>query len=100
VSSACDERETLTRVPVDPFRERFLELEAKGAVSRTGLARALGWYRNAPPSKAGSRGGKVDDVGRVNEVLGLKRTPRRTIAYEIGVQLCTVLNMEPHEAGV
>jgi hypothetical protein len=92
-------RESLDRVPVEPFQERFRELEARGLISRGEIARALGWYRRPSPSSTARD--TVQDTGRVSRTLGLATAQaRRSVSYELGVQLCRILGMDPHEAGV
>ncbi len=90
------------RVPVEPFQERFLELERRGLISRTEIAKRLGWVRR-PPAYMRTRGHiePIPDTGRVSRVLGLKAgAPQRSVAYEIGVRLCDVLQLDPVDCGV
>ena len=90
------------RVPVEPFQERFLELERLGLISRTEIARQLGWVRR-PPASRRAHGclDPIPDTGRVSRILGLKSgAPQRSVAYEIGVRLCDVLQLDPVDCGV
>jgi hypothetical protein len=90
------------RVPVAPFQERFLELERLGLMSRTEIARQLGWMRRPPASmRAQGHVEPIPDTGRVSRVLGLKaRAPQRSVAYDMGVRLCEVLQLDPIDCGV
>jgi hypothetical protein len=92
-------------VPVEPFRERFIDLEGRGLITRYEIAQRLGWFRAASPgAKRGTLSGsrrRVPDSGRINRVLGLKRSePQHTIRYELGVALCEILGLDPIDAGV
>lgn len=96
----CSKEDSLDRVPVDPFQARFLHLEERGLITRGDVARALGWYRN-PPSGRQRAPEKIVDTGRVTRVLGLKATnPQRRVSYDLGVRLCSILGLDPFEAGV
>jgi hypothetical protein len=89
-------------VPIEPFQRRFLELERAGTISRTEIARRLGWTRN-PPASMRARGcvELIPDTGRVSRVLGLKAAyPQKTVGYELGVSLCQVLQLDPVDCGV
>ena len=90
-------------VDLEPLRARFLELESNNLMSRTELARALGWYRE--PSSGNQRShryhGLVPDTGRVTRVLGLKSGhPKRQVSYDNAVRLCRALHLDPVDVGV
>lgn len=93
---------SLDRVPVGPFRIRFVQLERRGVMSRTELARVLGWSRR-PPASMRRRGHvhAIPDTGRVSAVLGMKAgSAKRTIAYDTAVRLCRALDMDPVDCGI
>ena len=80
----------------------ILELERAGIISRTEIARRLGWVRN-PPRSVRARGclAPIPDTGRVTRILGLKASrPQKTVAYELGVRLCEMLQLDPVDCGV
>jgi len=95
-------RNTTDRVPVELFQQRFLELESAGLISRTEIARRLGWVRR-PPASMRARGcvDLIPDTGRVSRILGLKTAgPQKSVDYELGVRLCEVLQLDPVDCGV
>lgn len=90
-------------VDLEPLRARFLELESNDLISRTELARVLGWYRE--PSSGNQRSqrhhGLVPDTGRVTRVLGLKSgQSKRHVSYDNAVRLCRALHLDPVDVGV
>ena len=95
--SSC---EPLNWVSVEPFRKRFLALEAAGELSRRQLAIRLGWYRSTSPCMRRA-GDCAPDTGRVGRTLGLKGDmAKNRVKYEVGAVLCRALGMDPIDAGV
>lgn len=58
------EKQMRDDVPVEPFRERFLELERRGELTAVDVAIRLGWSENRQPRRR-------PDSQRVRRVLGL-----------------------------
>lgn len=90
---------------VEPLRDRFVSLHSRGEVTASGLARDLGWYRQASPS-SGYRG-RVPDGQRVRRALGLRPESsrgrsyhRQHVNYDLAGRLCAALNLDPWEAGL
>lgn len=91
------------RVPIEPFQRRFKELEIKEGLTRTEVAKRLGWYR--------SDNNRLDER-RVSRALGLKKDSSHdrqgnllhytltNVYYETAEQLVKALEMDPHEAGI
>ena len=92
----------LTRIDVRPFQQRLLALERDELISRSEVARRLGWFRQAPGHRRETRGAKlVPDTGRVTRLLGLKATqPQRSMSYENAVRFCRALDLDPVDVGV
>jgi hypothetical protein len=104
-------RETLTRVPNQPLRERLQDLLAQGAVDVSCVALAAGYVK--PRSRDG---GEQADVQRLKKQLGIaaskgKRIDPETgtlvsyyaerVDYESAVRLCKALGVEyPSEMGI
>lgn len=92
-----------TAVPVAPFRERFLELEARGEITPAQLAKHLGWTHH-------KWSGNWGDTSRVKRTLGLKphasgrpsqRNYYRTmVRVETAAKLCDALGLDPWEVGL
>lgn len=99
---AATSTNAIDRVPVEPFQRRYLELERAGLISRTEIAKRLGWVRRPPASMRARRcADLIPDTGRVSRVLGLKAVePQKSVGYEIGVRLCEVLHIDPVDCGV
>jgi hypothetical protein len=110
------EVETLARVPVEPFRERFLLLQKQG-LTRGDVARAMGWVHRRNPDDLARRGCRPDrvaykaDTTRVARVLGLTAQSRggylvadpcitRAIPYDVAVRLAQILGLDPVDAGL
>lgn len=95
-----------TLISVEPFRDRFLRMRARGEITAIGLADELGWYRR--PSPAMRRTGPViPDAGRVHRTLGVTgqisrggRYYRERVSYDMAARLCKALNLDPWEAGI
>lgn len=90
-----------SRVPLGPLRERFLMLEEDGLMSRTQLARQLGWYRSAPPSQRARGQHRLPDTSRVSRILGLvPGRPKLYIRYSTATVLCRALDVDPVDLGL
>lgn len=96
-------------VPVAPFRERFLELQAAGEMSLSDLCVHVGWiYRPASSRLQAERrrpGAVKADTSRAARTLGLRRRPdcmgaQEHVTYAQGLKLMRALGMDPHEAGL
>lgn len=85
------------RIPIDPFRERYLELEAKGQITAEQLAIRLGYDRNGPPDRRQA----LRAVGMVSYPDGKygKRIKQST-RIDFGLRLAEVLGLDPHEVGL
>lgn len=83
-------------IPVEPLRERFLQLHARG-VSYSAIARRLGWVRKNRPSA---------DTIRLKRALGLVadtgrgKTYRQRVSSELAARLAVALDMDPIDIGV
>jgi hypothetical protein len=92
------------RIPVEPFRRRFLALQRRDGLNATQLAASLGWYY----------GDGRPDSRRVTQTLGLrecccgergpdgkrKRQMRRSVAYGTAVKLADALGLDYVELGI
>lgn len=94
----------LEKVPNEPLRRRFLELQAGEGLSAAKVADKLGWTYTAANRRYG-------DDRRVKRTLGLEPWSANKngkgytsiathMSYANAVKLARVLKMEPHEAGV
>lgn len=76
------------RVAVEPFREAFL----RSQMTKTDLARILGWYN-------GERGGiPKADTARVSRVVGLNG--QRAVNYRTAAVVGPALGLDPVEFGM
>lgn len=96
---------SLTRVPVAPLRDRFLEMRSQGIVTAYGIARSLEWWRR--PSPAMREEGPVPDASRVTRALGVTghrsrgdRYFKQHIGHDLAERLCPLLGLDPWEVGV
>lgn len=82
------------RVPIEPFRERYLELESQGQITAEQLSLRLGYDR--PDRRAALRA-----VGLTTYPDGKygKRTKRST-RVDFGLRLAEALGLDPHEVGL
>lgn len=86
-------------VPVDPFRERYNALHARGEMDPTKLAKELGMTRTDSRTRR-----RYPDVSRAQRLIGVKADSggrfKSAVEYEVAVKLCAALHLDPHEAGV
>jgi hypothetical protein len=86
-------------VPIEPFRERFTQLEEQGRLTRTALARKLGFVREDKRT-----GRKLPDATRAARMVGVEPERsgryRKRVKYESAVRLCDVLEIDYFEVGV
>ena len=90
------------RVPVDVFRDKFLRLEAIGVMTRSELARQVGWFRKTSRRSGCSESrSEVPDAGRAARALGLAPNHmQRTVSYDVAVLLCCALDLDPVDVGI
>jgi hypothetical protein len=97
-----------TRVPIEPFRERYLKMLANGEITAHGLAEFLDWTRKPRPSTR-TRKERIPDVDRVNRMFGLRptsngggrgKTVRQSVNHETAVRLAEILGFDPFEVGL
>lgn len=93
---------SLSMVPNEPLRERYLYLRKLGKVSPAEMAKAMGCLKM--DNKMGKR---VADTRDLDRRLGIKPSSqrgepqyRKTVSYDWAVKAARFLNMDPHEAGV
>jgi hypothetical protein len=96
-------------VPVEPFRERYLELRQRNEITATSLCLRMGWiYRPGAGSceKERRRPGTVKaDTSRALVTLGLRRRSgcegaRQFVTYDDAIKLADALGLDPWEAGI
>lgn len=72
--------------------EKLLRAFNKSGLSKSELARRMGWERVKP------------DVHRVNQYLGMEAgsngEKRKRLTYKVALRLCEAMNADPFECGV
>jgi hypothetical protein len=83
------------RVPVEPFRKRYEELGERPST----IALRLGWL-NSDMTPDTSRVKRRLGIMPYNMGRGYGLTRNSTVTYNVAVQLCEALNMDPWEVDI
>ena len=103
LAQAQEKYNSANRVPVAPFRERYLYLVQRNEMRPSDLCYWMGWtYRiggDRCEVENRKRGYVKPNIGYARRVLGIN-SHQQHVSYEMAERLCRALGLDPVEVGI